>query len=85
MELIKIRFFSQTRIEVNKMDYSGYRNFPFPDDLPKGGEKVKKYFLSLPDETQLQLLNGCLSYGSFYRRVTERMTRETAPAGGSPQ
>lgn len=55
------------------MDYSGFHEFPFPSILSSEGEKVKDYFMSLPDEAQLQLLNGCCSYERFYLRVLDQM------------
>ncbi|HEX3018242.1 MAG TPA: hypothetical protein VHP31_10390 [Caproicibacter sp.] len=55
------------------MDYSGYKEFPFPSSLTNEGNNVRNFFLSLPDEEQLKLLNGSCSYDSFYLRVRNRM------------
>ncbi len=56
------------------MDYSGYREFPFPSRLSEEEEKLRTYFLSLPDNEQLHLLNGSRSYEEFRGRVKEKMT-----------
>ncbi|MCI1956605.1 MAG: hypothetical protein LKJ21_09570 [Oscillospiraceae bacterium] len=61
------------------MDYSGFHEFPFPSVLNDEGEEAKAYFLSLPDEDQLHLLNGCRSYEEFYRRVLGRMEKIRCP------
>lgn len=58
------------------MDYSGFLNFPFPATLPVENAGVKDFFYTLPDEEQLQLLNGCESFESFYRRVEQAMRRQ---------
>lgn len=55
------------------MDYTGFYEFPFPSVLSEEGAQVKKYFLSLKDEEQMKLLNGSLSYESFYDRVVRQM------------
>ena len=55
------------------VDYSGFKEFPFPSVLDSEGEKVKNYFLSLPDGMQLKLLNGCKSYADFYSRVLSKI------------
>ena len=55
------------------MDYSGFPGFPFPSILDAGEERVRDYFFSLPDEEQLELLDGCLSYHSFFLRVARKM------------
>ena len=55
--------------EVIKMDYSGFQNFPFPEELTKREEKLKEYFFSLPDHRQLDLLKGCPSYEAFCGRM----------------
>lgn len=39
------------------MDYTGYTEFPFPSVLSAEDEQAKKFFLDLPDEEQLKLLN----------------------------
>lgn len=58
------------------MDFSGYTNFPFPAFLTTEDDEAKKYFLSLTDETQLQLLNGCTSYEEFHDRVEEHRQKK---------
>lgn len=55
------------------MDYSEFKEFPFPSALDSEGQKVKDYFMSLPDGMQLKLLNGCKSYTDFYSRVLSKM------------
>lgn len=56
-----------------KMDYSGYHEFPFPSKLSENEEKLKTYFMSLPDAEQLRLLNGSHSYEDFRGRVQKSM------------
>ena len=64
------------------MDYSGFTEFPFPSRLSSDGEKVRDYFLDLPDSEQLELLNRSRSYETFYHNVRIRMgTAETARTG----
>lgn len=55
------------------MDYSGFTEFPFPSRLSSDGEKVRNFFMDLPDSEQLELLNRSRSYETFYRNVTNRM------------
>jgi hypothetical protein len=55
------------------VDYSGYREFPFPSGLDGEGQKAEDYFMSLPDGMQLKLLDGCKSYDEFYSRVLNKM------------
>lgn len=55
------------------MDYTGYSEFPFPSKLSGNEEQAKNYFMALPDNEQLTLLNGCQSYDEFRLRVFERM------------
>lgn len=55
------------------MDFSAYREFPFPSKLTEAEEQVKRFFLTLTDGEQLGLLNGCQSYEEFRSRVAERM------------
>lgn len=55
------------------MDYSGFTEFPFPSRLSSDGEKVRDFFMDLPDSEQLELLNRSHSYEIFYRNVTNRM------------
>lgn len=55
------------------MDYSGYRNFPFPENLTAEGEDVRSFFMSLPDGEQLSLLNQSHSYDEFYSFVLHAM------------
>lgn len=51
------------------MDYTGYTEFPFPSALSAEDEQSKKFFLDLPDEEQLKLLNGCSTYAEFHDRL----------------
>lgn len=51
------------------MDYTGYTEFPFPTTLSAEDETAKKFFLDLPDEEQLKLLNGCSTYAEFHDRL----------------
>ncbi len=51
------------------MDYTGYHEFPFPSRLTPEDQALRRYFLSLPDEDQLRLLNGSRSYAEFHERV----------------
>lgn len=51
------------------MDYSGFTDFPFPAGA---AELEQQYFLSLSDEEQLRMLNGCESYEEFLDRVQTR-------------
>lgn len=60
------------------MNYTGFKDFPFPSNLSKDDESLKDFFLSLSDEEQLKLLNGSLSYEMFHQRVTDRMDRKTS-------
>jgi hypothetical protein len=62
------------------MDYSRYYEFPFPSKLSKEEEKLKAYFLSLPDDDQLRLLNGSKSYEEFLNRVKQNMPRQNRSA-----
>ncbi|MCI1965715.1 MAG: hypothetical protein LKJ17_06250 [Oscillospiraceae bacterium] len=55
------------------MDYSEYDEFPFPSGLSESEERLKAYFMSLPDEQQLRLLNGSRSYEEFCGRVKKSM------------
>ena len=55
------------------MDYSGYRNFPFPEGLTAEEEDVRSFFMKLPDEEQLALLNQSHSYGEFYSFASRAM------------
>lgn len=55
------------------MDYSRFYEFPFPSDLSEGDRRLKNFFMSLSDEDQLSLLNGCTSYEDFHRKVSEEM------------
>lgn len=55
------------------MNYSGFREFPFPSNLSAEDEKLKEFFLSLSDDEQLKLLNGSLSYEMFHTRVADHM------------
>ena len=61
--------------EVIETDYTPYRDFPFPAALSEEDEKIKTFFLSLPDEEQLRLLRGCQSHGEFYDRVVQRIPK----------
>jgi hypothetical protein len=60
------------------MDYSLYHEFPFPPKLTEPEEKAKEFFLSLPDNEQLSMLNGCCSYKEFRDRVFARMPEQNA-------
>ena len=51
------------------MDFSAYREFPFPSGLSAPEEQAKRFFLTLTDNEQLSLLNGCQSYEEFRNRV----------------
>lgn len=62
------------------MDYSGFKEFPFPSQLSEDGKKVRDYFMDLTDEEQLGLLNGSASYNNFYQRVIARMNAKRAAA-----
>lgn len=53
------------------MDYTGYYEFPFPAALSAEDNKTKNFFMALPDEEQLRLLNGCSTYAEFHDRVEE--------------
>ena len=55
------------------MDYSKFIEFPFPSSLPKDDLKLKDYFMDLPDEEQLNLLNGSQSYREFRDRIVNRL------------
>ncbi len=78
---MKSRSSPYTTYEVVKMDYSGFSEFPFPSRLSSEGEKIRDYFLDLPDSEQLELLNRSRSYETFYRNVVTRMGgAETAVA-----
>ncbi len=55
------------------MDYTGYYEFPFPSVLTEEDAKAKDFFLSLPDDEQLQLLDGSQSYTEFHDRVLQRI------------
>jgi hypothetical protein len=59
--------------EVMDMDYSAFHEFPFPSRLTGEEDRAKRYFMTLPDEEQLQLLNGCQSYEEFRFRVFGHM------------
>lgn len=56
------------------MNYSGFKEFPFPTTLSREDEKIKNFFFSLSDEEQLRMLNGSLSYELFLDRVSQHMT-----------
>ena len=55
------------------MDYSGFSDFPFPSKISGEEERAKHFFMALPDDEQLVLLNGCQSYEDFRFRVYKRM------------
>ena len=57
------------------MDYSGYYEFPFPSALTEEDTRAKEFFLSLPDDEQLKLLNGTTSYEEFHDRVVTYMKK----------
>lgn len=59
--------------EVNRMDYSGYCEFPFPSKLTEEETKAKAFFMALEDQEQLNLLNGSGSYSIFLNRVMQRI------------
>lgn len=59
------------------MDYSGFYEFPFPSNVSGEGIEVKKYFLALSDDDQLNLLNGSKSYEEFHDRVVNRMKKSS--------
>lgn len=61
--------------EVKAMDYSGYDEFPFPSNLSLEEEKAKEHFLSLSDEDQLRMLNGCRSYEEFRTKAIKSMAQ----------
>ena len=60
------------------MDDSGYREFPFPSRLTPEERALHDYFLSLPDEDQLRLLNGSRSYAEFHDRVASSWVLQEA-------
>jgi hypothetical protein len=62
------------------LDYSGYHDFPFPSKLSKEEEKLQAYFMSLPDDDQLRLLNGSKSYAEFCSRVKQDMPHRNRSA-----
>ncbi|HBQ46764.1 MAG TPA: hypothetical protein DEB16_05510 [Ruminococcaceae bacterium] len=66
------------------MDYSKYRDFPFPSDLSGEERKARDFFLALPDGEQLRMLHGCLSYKEFFGRVTRRMGQAESIRRHSP-
>ncbi len=55
------------------MDYSGFTEFPFPSKLSADGEKIRDFFMGLPDTEQLELLNRSHSYDTFYHNVVTCM------------
>ncbi len=55
------------------MDFSGYKEFPFPSDLTGDAIPAKEHFFSLSDDEQLKLLNGCKSFEEFKNRVLSSM------------
>ena len=55
------------------MDYTGFYEFPFPSSLSEDDKKIKSFFFSLSDDTQLSLLNGSHSYEEFHNRVAQQM------------
>lgn len=57
------------------MDYSAFHEFPFPSALSDVEQREKRYFLSLSDNLQLKLLNGCQSYQEFSGRVLDQMIK----------
>ncbi len=57
------------------MDYTGFYEFPFPSSLSEDDNKVKSFFLKLPDAEQLNLLNGSHSYEEFHARVAQQMNK----------
>lgn len=57
------------------MDYTGFYEFPFPSTLSEEDSKAKAFFLSLPDEEQLYLLNGSHSYEEFHSRVMQHIKK----------
>ncbi|WP_156900511.1 hypothetical protein [Anaerovorax odorimutans] len=57
------------------MDYTGFKDFPFPKKLSKSDEKIKNFFFSLSDDEQLKLLNGSKSYEMFHERISKFMTK----------
>lgn len=58
------------------MDYTGFYEFPFPSVLTEEDSKAKDFFLALPDEKQLEMLNGCHSYDEFHNRVIQHFEKE---------
>lgn len=56
------------------MDYTGFTEFPFPAAaLSQEDDQLQTFFYALPDEKQLELLNGCQSYDDFHARVEAAM------------
>lgn len=62
------------------MDYSGFSEFPFPSRLSSDGEKIRDFFMDLPDSEQLDLLNHSHSYETFYHNVMNRMGTDARKA-----
>lgn len=61
------------------MDFAAFHEFPFPSRLSEEEEQAKRYFMALPDEEQLSLLNGCQSYEEFRFRILKLMDPEWTP------
>lgn len=59
------------------MDYTGFHEFPFPSNLSGEDIELKNYFMALPDEDQLNLLNGSKSYQEFHDRVANCMKKSS--------
>lgn len=57
------------------LDYTGFYEFPFPSSLAENDIAKKEYFFALPDDAQLELLNGSNSYESFLKRVGDQMLK----------
>jgi hypothetical protein len=55
------------------LDYTGFNEFPFPSSLSGDDTKAKDFFFALPDNEQLNLLNGSHSYEEFHNRVVQRI------------
>lgn len=58
------------------MDYSGFKNFPFPEGFTQNEQGARDYFMQLPDDVQLEILHGCKTYDDFVAKVKDEMKKE---------
>lgn len=57
------------------MDYSGFRDFPFPSNLKAEDVKLRNFFMALSDSEQMRLLNASRSYEEFHERVVQQFQK----------